>query len=102
MKKTVRVITEQEFVIDIPDYQLTHEHIALFERGIFELDGDDFEDKVLAYFEFAGRMAAKDYPEVDGLGDIGPEYMRDRAKDKNYFVSVEETYNDVETEIINE
>lgn len=102
MKKTVKVITEQEFEIDIPDYQLTPEHIALFESGIFSLgvEGDDHESKVNVYFKYAAEMAARDYTSSDGLGDIGPESGKGYAKDKDYYVTVEENYYDVETEIL--
>lgn len=100
MKKTVRVVITKEIEVDIPDYQLTPEHIKMFEEGIFELDGDEHNSKVASYFEYAASMAAREYPSSDGLGEIGSEFMRQYTKDKDYYVTVDTTYDDIEAEVL--
>jgi len=97
MKKTVRVITEKEFDIDIPDHLLTAEYIKEFEQYIGEMDDSD---KQRGLFKYAAFHAAKGYDHAEGLGYIGSEYMKNYQISPDDFIVVDEIYDESEEEIV--
>lgn len=96
MKKSVRVIIEKEYIVDIPDILLTEEHIKSFEEHMFPLEGD----KVEGLFKHAARCAAYDWGDAEGLGEVGECYKKQWAKQPEYFIGANEQYNESEEEII--
>jgi hypothetical protein len=101
MKKTVRVVIEKEIEIDIPEILLTPQHIKDFNSYIgLNNDVEDVEDCRNELFEFVARMAAQGYDEAEGMGQLGSKYMKEYARQPEYYIIVDTTCDDIETEIV--
>jgi hypothetical protein len=100
MKKKVRVITEREYEIDIPDHLLTPEYRAEFESYMFKLDSHPD-----ALFEYVAQQLACHCPPtslyIEGLGYAAwTETCVQGEQGKDAPIKYEEWEEDVETEII--
>lgn len=101
MKRTVKVTIEKEFEIDIPEILLTPQHIKDFNSYIgLDADVEDIEDCQAELFRFVARLAAYGYDDAEGMGPMGSEYMKKYAKQPEYFITLDETYDDAEAEIL--
>jgi len=68
MKKTVRVTIEKEYEIELTPEVLTQEFIDEFESYMFELSGEDLEEKQESLFKFAATQAGYNPSFIEGLG----------------------------------
>ena len=101
MKRTVKITIEKEFEIDIPEILLTPQHIKDFNSYIgLNSDVDDIEDCQAELFRFVGRLAAMGDDYAEGMGPMGSAYMKEYAKQPEYYITLDETYDDAEAEIV--
>lgn len=71
MQKTIRTTVEKEFDIQLAPELLTQEYIDNFESYMFELKGDDLEEKQDSLFQYAARMIAEHGVDfIEGLGKV--------------------------------
>lgn len=68
MKKTIRVTIEKEYEIELAPEVLTQEFVDEFESYMFELDGNDLEEKQESLFKFAATQAQYNPTFIEGLG----------------------------------
>jgi hypothetical protein len=94
MKRTVMVTITKEFEIEIPDDRLTPEALAEFSAYMFDVDDPN------EMFHLAAEQVGN-YGEVyvEGLGQLGEEYMRGRPGYENMIV-YRETFAETESEIV--
>ena len=102
MKHTVCVTIEKEYDIEIDDKVLTPEFVKEFESYMFELDGDDFEEKVGSLFEFAARQLTHGEEHfIEGLGHTASvrTVKFKQEEGKNVTVVWEDKFESTETEV---
>lgn len=103
MKKTVKVVKEFEYEIEIIENLLTQQFVDEFEKSFWELDGEDFEDKISNLFEVAAyQLANGESSFIEGLGDCSSKQMLQyrTAQGKKYNVVYDNKYEETETEVI--
>jgi hypothetical protein len=103
VKKTIRVVIEKEYEIELKDNILTQENIKEFESYMWELDGDTLEAKQEELFKFAARQIAEyDVDFVEGLGNVCKASMVGYYERNGAVMNVvwNDTYEDVETEVV--
>lgn len=101
MKRKARVTIEKEFEIDIPEILLTPQHIKDFNSFIgLNSDVEDIEACHAELFRFVARCAAYDYAEAEGMGEIGAEFRKKYVTRPEYYITVDEQYDDCEAEIV--
>lgn len=104
MKRTVNVTITKELEIEIPDHYLTEMYVRMFEKEMFELSySDDLDDKVLGLFKYVAEQRAlygTSCQFIEGLGEVGANYMKEYSKSVGDFISCEETFADTEVEFV--
>lgn len=103
MKKTVRVVTEREYEIEIKDEILNQEFVNAFEEGFWELDGDTLEDKINDLFKsVAYQLNNGEEYFIEGVGpcaNVHTVKYKD-AHGANTTVVWNDTFEEIETEIV--
>ena len=95
MKKTVRITIEKEFEIDIVDTLLTEEAMKEFSSYMWEVT----EPSEL--FEYVARSCFDEQStHIEGLGKVVPKYMK--QFNEKAVITFNNTYEDIETEIVND
>jgi hypothetical protein len=102
MKRTVEVTITKEIEVDIPEILLTEEHIKAFDSyiGLDEASVDDIPAAQEELFKYVARLAAMGYDDAEGMGNMGPDYMKDRVSQPEYFMTVKEIYEDQEMSFV--
>ena len=100
MRKTVRVIFEKEFEIDIDDDMLSAESLAEFGGFIgYSENVETNEDKVNYLFKFVARnIFDEDTQFVEGVGYAVPEHLKHFNNEATVTFSTD--FEDIEVEII--
>ena len=105
MKRTVRVVKEFEYNIELDDSILTQEFVNDFERGFWELEADSLEGKLEKLFEVAAYQIANGEENfVEGLGYCTSKgmssYYKETYPEKKFSVVYDENYSETETEML--
>jgi hypothetical protein len=102
MKKTVKVVIEKEYEIELRPDILTQEFVNEFESYMWELEGETLDEKLNNLCAYVARQLAQyDLDFVEGVGSVASNFsvkLKEAAGQK-IAVVYEEVYDDVETEV---
>lgn len=103
MKKTIRVVIEKEYEINIADELINQPFLEAFEYSFWELDGESFDEKVNSLFEAAAYQLARGEENfIEGIGPCASvrtvKYKEQEGK--NILVVWNDTYDETEAEVV--
>ena len=103
MKRTVRVVKEFEYEIEIDDSILNQDFVDEFESCFWKIDGYTLQDKLGKLFELAASQLANGEKNfIEGIGGCGSAITAQHRRNSGQDVVVvwDCTYDDIETEIV--
>lgn len=103
MKRTVRVVIEKEYEVELKSELLTQAFADEFESYMFTLDGDTLKEKQEHLCKFAAaQLAQYDNDFIEGIGQVASVLVAPYHEKDGHRVNVvwKDNYEDVETEIV--